>query len=269
MAYCLACVCCLLVSAASAQTRQAVSDRVSASGIVRDASGIPLPGVAVVLKGTTQGVTTDVHGRFSIMAPADGVLQFRFLGMKDQDLAIPDSRQMEVVMQEEIHQIEEVVVTGYGNVSKASYTGSASVMSLAKQKDLPVVSLTQMMEANVTGVQIQSSSGAPGANSSMRIRGYGSITASNEPLYVLDGVPIMSGNMSNDEMNSGGFGILSTLNPSDIENITILKDAASASLYGARGANGVVLITTKKGQQGKTTYNLKASYGVSDRKSVV
>lgn len=264
LAYCLACVCCLLVSAASAQTRQAVSDRVSASGIVRDASGIPLPGVAVVLKGTTQGVTTDVHGRFSIMAPADGVLQFRFLGMKDQDLAIPDSRQMEVVMQEEIHQIEEVVVTGYGNVSKASYTGSASVMSLAKQKDLPVVSLTQMMEANVTGVQIQSSSGAPGANSSMRIRGYGSITASNEPLYVLDGVPIMSGNMSNDEMNSGGFGILSTLNPSDIENITILKDAASASLYGARGANGVVLITTKKGQQGKTTYNLKASYGVSD-----
>ncbi|MDE7074966.1 MAG: carboxypeptidase-like regulatory domain-containing protein, partial [Odoribacter sp.] len=211
-AYCLACVCCLLVFAASAQTRGTVSDRVSVSGLVRDASGHPLPGVAVVVKGTNQGVTTDAQGRFTIMTQAEQVLQFRFLGMKEQDLAIPASRQLEVVMEEEFHQIEEVVVTGYGNVSKASYTGSASVMSVDKQKDLPVVSLTQMMEANVTGVQIHSSSGAPGANSSLRIRGYGSITASNEPLYVLDGVPIMSGNMSNNEMNSGGFGILSTLN---------------------------------------------------------
>ena len=238
--------------------------KITVTGIVRDDKGLPLTGVSVIVKGTTVGVSTDIEGKFSLKAAPDQILQFRFLGMKDIDLSIPGNHRLEVIMHEDSQQMDEVVVTGYGNVSKASYTGSASVMNVAKQKDLPVVSLTQMMEANVTGVQIQSASGAPGASSSLRIRGYGSITASNEPLYVLDGVPIMSGNMSNDEMNSGGFGILSTLNPSDIENITILKDAASASLYGARGANGVVLITTKKGRQGKTTYNLKASYGISD-----
>ena len=234
------------------------------SGLVKNTKGEPLPGVAVVVKGATTGVVTDIDGKFSIRTQPSNVLQFRFLGMKDQDLPIPASHEMTVVMEEDAEEIDEVVVTGYGDFKKSSYTGSASVVNIAKMQSLPVVSVTQMLEANVPGISLSSSSGQPGSNVSMRIRGIGSFNASNEPLYVLDGVPVTSGNLSSNSMNSGGLGFIATLPPSEIESITILKDAASASLYGARGANGVVLITTRKGAQGKTTYTLKASYGLSD-----
>ena len=192
-----------------------------------------------MIKGTTSGVVTDINGNFSIKAAPDNILQFRFLGMKDKDLPIPANHQLNVIMEDDSRVIEEVVVTGYGDFKKSSYTGSASVVNMDKMKSLPVVSVTQMLEANLPGVSLYSNSGQPGSNVSMRIRGIGSFNASNEPLYVLDGVPITSGNMSSNDMNTGGLGFISTLNPADIENITVLKDAASASLYGARGANGV------------------------------
>ena len=234
------------------------------SGLVKNTKGEPLPGVAVVVKGATTGVVTDIDGKFSIRTQPSNVLQFRFLGMKDQDLPIPASHEMTVVMEEDAEVIDEVVVTGYGNFKKSSYTGSASVVSIDKMTSIPVVSVTQLLEANLPGISLSSASGQPGSNVSMTIRGIGSFNASTEPLYVLDGVPVTSGNLSSNEMSSGGLGFISTLNPADIENITVLKDAASAALYGARGANGVVLITTRKGSQGKTTYSLKASFGVSD-----
>lgn len=237
---------------------------ITVTGNVKDTKGETIIGVAIVIKGTTSGVVTDINGNFSIKAAPDNILQFRFLGMKDKDLPIPANHQLNVIMEDDSRVIEEVVVTGYGDFKKSSYTGSASVVNMDKMKSLPVVSVTQMLEANLPGVSLYSNSGQPGSNVSMRIRGIGSFNASNEPLYVLDGVPITSGNMSSNDMNTGGLGFISTLNPADIENITVLKDAASASLYGARGANGVVLITTRKGSQGKTTYSLKASYGISD-----
>ena len=223
----------------------------------------PVIGASVVVKGGRNlGVITDYEGRFSLKVDEGAVLRFSYIGMKAQEL--PARAEMTVRLESDTEVLDEVVVTGYGNVKKSSYTGSASVMSTDKQKDLPVVSITQMMEGNLSGVNILNNSGQPGSGTSIRIRGYGSITASNAPLYVLDGVPIMSGTMQSDVMNTTGFDILSTLNPSDIENITILKDAASASLYGARGANGVVLITTKRGKEGTTTYNVRASFGISD-----
>lgn len=242
----------------------AVAQTLQVRGIVLSKdNGEPVIGASVVVQGSrNMGVITNFEGRFSLKVDEGATLKFSYIGMKPAEM--PARAEMTVYLESNAEVLDEVVVTGYGNVKKSSYTGSASVMSTEKQKDLPVVSITQMMEGNLSGVNILNNSGTPGASTSIRIRGYGSITASNEPLYVLDGVPIQSGDMTSNDMNSSGFGILSTLNPADIENITILKDAASASLYGARGANGVVLITTKKGKEGATTYNVKASFGISD-----
>lgn len=222
----------------------------------------PVIGATVLVVGSKTGTVTDMDGKFSLKVPAGATLQVSFIGMRMEK--IKAKPEMIIYLHPDSELLEEVVVTGYGNVSKSSYTGAASILSTEKQRDLPVISVTQMMEANLPGVSMSSASGTPGSNTSIRIRGIGSISGSNEPLYVLDGVPVQSGNMSPNDMNTGGLGILNTLNPADIENITILKDAASSSLYGARGANGVVLITTKKGKEGKTTYNVKASFGISD-----
>lgn len=237
------------------------------SGIVRDENGEPLMGAPVCIGETKVCTITDENGYYSLKVPVEACfLKFTYVGMRTLREQIPAGRtslQRNIQMLSDT-QLDEVVITGYGNVRKSSYTGSASVMSTEKQKDLPVISLSQMMEGNLSGVNIENITGTPGANASITIRGLGSLNASNQPLFVLDGVPVMSGNMSSNDMNTSGLGILNTLNPTDIENITILKDAASASLYGARGANGVILITTKKGIDGKTTYTAKASFGISD-----
>ena len=238
-------------------------------GVVTDAQGDPLPGVSVYVKSIKKGCLTDINGAYTLQLPQSGTYELRFtlVGMKAVTRkATVDGRTTlpTVQMSDDVAQLNEVVVTGYGNIKKSSYTGSASTLNADKQRELPNVSVSQMMEGNLSGVSISTTSGTPGATSSVRLRGIGSLSASNEPLYVLDGVPVMSGNMSSSSMNTSGLGILNTLNPADIENITVLKDAASSSLYGARGANGVILITTKKGVAGKTTYNLKASFGISD-----
>ncbi len=225
----------------------------------------PIPGASVLVKDTKLGTVTDINGEFRISKLPEhaNTLVISFVGAKTKEVPITSGR-ITVVLESSTEQLDEIVVTGYGNVKKSSYTGSASVLNTDKHKDLPVISMTQMMEANMPGVRLINSNGSPGSNTSIRVRGYGSLSASNAPLFVLDGVPVESGSMTTDDMNGGGMGILSTINPSDIESITVLKDAASASLYGARGANGVILVTTKKGKQGKTTYNFKASYGISD-----
>lgn len=244
--------------------------KITINGIVTDTQGNPLPGVTIFIKSMKIGASTDLDGRYTLSIPRPGTytLQFSYVGMStaERQIHARSNTTVPTVQLSEDHTVlNEVIVTGYGNIKKGAYTGSASALNADKQKDLPVVSLTQMMEGQLSGVTMLNSSGMPGANTSMSIRGFGSITASNEPLYVLDGVPVQSGDMSADVMNNGGgFGLLNTLNPADIENITILKDAASASLYGARGANGVVLITTKKGKTGKTSYTARASYGITN-----
>lgn len=165
--------------------------------------------------------------------------------------------------------LDEVVVTGYGNFSKSSFTGSANTLRADMMKNVPVMTVEQKLQGMTTGVNITSSSGQPGANQSIRIRGMGSFNASQEPLFVIDGVPVTSGSLSTGGadaayMNNSKTNIMSTLNPSDIENITVIKDAAAASLYGSRAANGVILITTKQGKAGRTQVSLNIAGGFSD-----
>lgn len=265
-AVCLVAILCLFLGsvAISAQSGNKAATPKAVSGLIVDNNGEPLAGVAVVVKETSRNTISNVDGAFTIEASPSEVIQFIFLGMKDVEIVLDDKIWLDVVMTPQIDILDEVVVTGYGNFKKSTYTGSASVVSTEKLKDLPVVSFTQMMEGNIAGVSISTVSGQPGSAASTTVRGRGSINASNEPLYVLDGIPISSENLSQDSNNAGGLGILSTINPADIERITVLKDASSASLYGARGANGVILITTKKALKGRTVYNFKANLGVSE-----
>ena len=227
--------------------------------------GQPLGFVTILVKGSSAATTTAEDGSYRISVPQGGTtLVFSFIGMQPQEIEIANRSIINVTMQEDSNLLQEVVVTGYGIFTRQEYTGSASVLSTKGLRDIPVVSVAQMLEASVPGVMVSTTSGQPGSQQSFRVRGMGSLNASNEPLYVLDGVPLISGNMSNDVNSSAGLGMISTLNPSDIESITILKDAASTSLYGARGSNGIVLITTKKGQEGKMNIALRSSFGSSD-----
>lgn len=190
--------------------------------------------------------------------------------MKQTQVSIPKSGILNVALQPEAMNLDEVVVTGYGNFSRSSFTGSANTLRADLLKEMPVVSIEQKLQGMTSGVNITGSSGQPGANASIRIRGMGSFNASNEPLFVIDGVPVTSGNLSTGSgseasyMNNAKTNIMSTINPSDIENITVIKDAAAASLYGSRAANGVILITTKQGSKGRTRVTLNASAGFSD-----
>ena len=159
--------------------------------------------------------------------------------------------------------MDEVVITGYGTFKKSAYAGSAASVKGETLKDVPAISFKDLLQGNAPGVQFTSSSGQPGASSSLRIRGMGSFNASNSPLYVIDGVPMRSGTI-NTMSSDAGLDIMSTINSSDIESVTVIKDAAAASLYGSRAANGVVLITTKKGKAGKPSISLKADWGSSD-----
>ena len=226
----------------------------------------PILGATVVVENTQLYALTDNDGQFIINnVPGNATkLIVSNIGYNTKEVLLSSADLYNIILEPDNVLLDEVVVTGYGNFKKASYTGAASVVGTDKLKDLPVVSVSQMLEANVPGLTISSSSGQPGSTSSLRVRGIGSINASTQPLVVLDGVPMMFGNYSGDSNSAGGLGVLSTINPNDVESITVLKDASSTSLYGARGSNGVILITTKKGKEGKTVYSFKANYGVSN-----
>lgn len=238
------------------------SQTITVNGVVVDDAGIEVVGASVVVKGTTTGVATDVDGKFNLSVPSNSTLVFSLVGMKKKELKAAPS--MKVVMENDEAILEEVIVTGYGSVKKASFTGSASVLATDKLENVPSVSLEAKLAGAAAGVKLGSSAGQPGAVESIRIRGAGSVMASNEPLYVIDGVPVLSGNSSEFDYSESGNSILSTINSNDIENITIIKDAGAAALYGSRAANGVIVITTKSGKVGKTTVNLRANWGFSD-----
>lgn len=234
-------------------------------GKVRDKEGNTLPGVSVQVKGTRSGVATDMNGNFELHLPdTKAVLIFSFVGMKTREMAVPTGgREMTVVLEADAEQLEEVIVTGYGTFKKSAYAGSAATVKTHTLKDIPAVSFSEVLQGAAPGLQISAGSGQPGASTSINIRGMGSFNASNSPLYVIDGVPMISGNVSALGTDAG-FDVMSTLNTSDIENITVIKDAAAAALYGSRAANGVILITTKQGQKGKPVFSLKADWGFSD-----
>ncbi|WP_266204271.1 SusC/RagA family TonB-linked outer membrane protein [Pontibacter kalidii] len=223
------------------------------SGTVTDqGTSQGLPGVAVIVKGTTVGTTTGLDGSYTINVPAEGsTLIFRFIGYKTVERAIGNSSTVNVALGVDDKQLEEVVVVAYGTADKGSFTGSAAQITTEKIAQRPVTNITNAIAGQAAGVQANAGSGQPGSGPDIRIRGIGSIYSSNDPLYVVDGVPY-SGNIAN-------------LNVDDIENISILKDASSSALYGARAANGVVMVTTKKGKSGRNQINLKISQGVTNR----
>jgi len=236
------------------------------TGTVKDDKGLTIPGVSVYVKGSTSIATvTDLDGNFSLEVPDNAkTLVFSFIGMKTIEYEITADRSpLTIVMTKDQFNLEEVIITGYGSVKKEAYAGSASMIKMDKLANIPISNLGNLLQGSASGVQVTNSSGQPGAETQIRIRGIGSFNASNDPLYVIDGVPIISGNLSSLGTNSG-LDILSTISPSDIESISVIKDAAAASLYGSRAANGVIIINTKKGASGAAKINFKSEFGFSD-----
>ena len=232
--------------------------------VTSDEDGLPVVGASVLVKGTTVGTVTDIDGNFTLSnVPSSAeTLVISFIGLESQEVKIQPV--MKVVLKSDAEVLDEVVVTGYGNFKKSSFTGSASSITTEKLEDVPTVSVQDRLAGSVSGVQITSTSGQPGAVASIRIRGMGSINASNEPLYVIDGVPMLNTNVSEFSYADSGNSLMATLNSNDIESMTVIKDAAAASLYGSRAANGVIVITTKKGAAGKTRFNVRSDWGFSN-----
>ncbi|TPG67407.1 SusC/RagA family TonB-linked outer membrane protein [Hymenobacter nivis] len=235
-----------------AQTRT-ISGRV-----VDQTNGGGLPGVTVLLKGTTTGVSTNADGGFSLGVPATGgTLVFSSVGFITQEQPIGSSNVVAVTMATDMKQLNEVVVTGYGQqANRRDIIGAVTQVNSADFKDQPVIGVDQALQGRAAGVQVSQASGTPGSGISVRVRGAASIGASNEPLYVVDGLPIVSGNTSQLGAGNQQTNGLNDLNPNDIESIEVLKDAAAAAIYGSRASNGVVLITTKRGKSGKARVDL-------------
>ena len=208
--------------------------------------GQPLPGVSVVIQGTTIGTITDFDGNYALGVPADGILEFSYIGMKSQTVVVDGKSVIDVVLAEDYTDLDEIVVVGYGVQKKSVVTAAISSVSSEELENSTPTRIEDVMKGRVSGVQITQSSGQPGSDSKVRIRGIGTINNS-EPLYIVDGMAVGGG--------------ISYLNPTDIESVEVLKDAASAAVYGARAANGVILITTKKGKSGKASINYDFSYG--------
>ena len=221
---------------------------VTVSGNVTDSStGEPIPFASIQLKGTMTGGNTDIDGNYSIAVPQDGVLIFSSIGFKTVEVPVAGIMVHDVVMDPDSEMLDETIVVAFGTATRESFTGSATVVNSSDISKVQSSNPTRALEGLVAGVQMTTSSGALGSSPSIRIRGASSINAGTEPLYIVDGVPY-SGDMNN-------------LNPNDIESMTVLKDAASNALYGARGANGVIMITTKKAKAGKVTVNVDAIWG--------
>ena len=220
---------------------------VEISGTVVDSHGEPLMGVNVVEVGTTNGTMTDMDGRFTLSVPSDATLQFSYIGYASQSIAVNGQRTINITLEEDSQNLDELVVVGYGTVRKADLAGSVSVLSNKSFKDQPIKQVSDALQGRVAGVQVQNS-GAPGGTVKIRVRGSGSINRSNDPLYVIDGIVRESG--------------LTGLNPEDIQSMQILKDASSTAIYGSRGANGVVLITTKTGKANTREITFDAQIGI-------
>ena len=221
------------------------------SGTVVDAEGKPVAGATVMVDGTTNGTTTNAAGQFVLSAPADATLQVSFIGYETQKVAIGGKTSLTIHLGEDTQDIDDVIVVAYGTAKKESFTGSAAVIKSENLEKRVVANVSKALEGQVTGVQTTSGTGQPGSDATIAIRGFGSLNASSSPLYVVDGIAYS--------------GTISSINPEDIESITVLKDASAGALYGARGANGVIVINTKRGRDGDTEVSFKATLGVSSR----
>ncbi|MGQ1889679.1 SusC/RagA family TonB-linked outer membrane protein [Thermophagus sp. OGC60D27] len=240
------------------------------TGNVIDETGTPLPGVSIVIQGTTSGTVTDMNGHFTIRLKEDqNILRFSFIGFKNQIIEVGNQTELNIQMVPQTRAIDEVVVIGYGTMRKSDVTGSVSSVSVEDLKEIAASNVDQMLQGRLAGVQVTQNSGAPGGAASIRIRGASSINSSNEPLYIIDGVRF---NGDGDEI--GGFSWaggsngqnkvnpLSTISPSDIISMDVLKDASATAIYGAAGANGVVIINTRQGEKGSVKINYNGYYAI-------
>ncbi|MEP2667753.1 MAG: TonB-dependent receptor [Cyclobacteriaceae bacterium] len=245
----------LLAHTASAQTY-------TVTGTVADQAE-PLIGAAIAEKGTNNGTVTDIYGKFSIQVPAGATLQISYIGYVDQEVVINADRVLNIVLQEDLNELDEIVVIGYGSVKKSDLTGSVASIKSEDFVNTAISSIDQGLQGKVAGMVVSMSSGQPGAPSSVRIRGTSSINGNNEPLYVIDGVFIVP------ETNVGAvtgpsLNPLSNINPADIESIEVLKDASATAIYGTRGANGVIIVTTKRGKAGSTVVSVNYTTSIQE-----
>lgn len=229
-------------------------------GKVTDENGNPFPGVSIVVKNSQTGTATDANGEFrlsvpdALATPGELVIVASFVGYKNQEIVVGSKHELNFGMTVDTKALNDVVVVGYGTQNKSSITGSVASLPMKNVANQPLTSLDQAMGGQIAGVNVAQTKGAPGGGVSVRVRGTGSIGAGNEPLYVIDGFPVSAD-------FSSTFNPLSSINPNDIESIEILKDASAAAIYGSRGSNGVVLVTTKHGKAGKSTVQLDTYYG--------
>lgn len=233
------------------------------TGTITDEVGNPVPNASVTIKGSTTGVTSDVNGNFRIsVGNNDRTLIISYVGKADREVTIGESSVINISLRPVDNSLQEVVVVAYGNQVRKKVTGSIGKLPGKDLENVPMASLDKMLQGKIAGLQSVAPTGQPGSIQQVRIRGIGSISASSAPLYVIDGVPLNTGDASDLTQSSN---LLAGINPNDIENISVLKDASAASIYGSRGANGVILITTKKGKAGKTRIRIDGEFGSSDR----
>ncbi|MEG1545162.1 MAG: TonB-dependent receptor plug domain-containing protein, partial [Tannerellaceae bacterium] len=218
-------------------------------GRISDAMGNPIIGANVVQKGTTNGVISDLNGDFILVAPENAIIQISYIGYNTKEVTVSGKNPMQILLVEDTELLDEVVVIGYGTVKKSDMTGAVGSVSMEKVSKVGITSADRALQGQIAGVQVNAKTGQPGEGMMIRVRGGNSLAGGNNPLYVIDGMPIE--NMSSD------------INPEDILSMEVLKDASSTAIYGSRGANGVVLITTKRGTSGSLSVDYNGYVGVS------
>ena len=233
------------------------SQQLTITGNVADDNSLALPGATVLVEGTSNGVTTDFDGNYSIVANVGDVLVFSYVGFDTQTVTVGRDTKINILLNSS-NELDEVVVTGITTRNLKRSTSSTVVVDAAQIEGVAMTSPDAALQGRVAGLRVVSQSGTPGSPTSIRIRGEGSISGTNSPLFVIDGVPVVNGSYS---PLTNDLGVLSMINPSDIENITVLKDASATAPYGARGSNGVIVITTKSGSAGEVQFQVTSSYG--------
>lgn len=259
----LACILCMMA------IPEALAQQITVTGKVTDSTNEGMPGVNVQVKGTTTGTITDFDGNYSISVPnSKATLVFSFIGYETQEITVGGKKVLNVQLEDDAQTLDEVVVVAYGSARKGDLTGALTSMKPEASDAAKAMSIDGLLEGKVAGLVVSASSSSVGAASSVTIRGASSLRGDNQPLYVIDNVPQASTGEFGQSAISGDFQIqqdpLSALNPSDIEDITVLKDASSTAIYGSRGANGVILITTKKGREGKAKINVAANFTIAN-----
>jgi len=241
--------------------RLSAQDITVSGTIVSADDGTPLPGVTVVVKGTGHGTTTGIDGKYSIAVPLNGVLVFSYVGMQTQEINVGGRKVIDMKMSDQDIPLGELVVVGYSSTSKKLVSGSIELVNEDDIKNVPIRTIDGVLLGQTAGMTVTPQSGTPGGQNMIKLRGGSSINATNQPLIVIDGIPVITGEYSQVGMSGQELNAMTDINPNDIESMTILKDASATSIYGARASNGVILITTKKGSRGKTDVSLNVSYG--------